>query len=426
MADESGLAWENHPHVFSPGTSMESLTSIPEERATLSMGHCHSAAGSRRGSRSSLTHHNSSSLSKDAFMDARPWHTNLRRQNSAPQLEVSRSRQRLGSSESIGSRSRLSSLESVNSDGSSRASRCPACCALPHDDVDPFSSGRTSPAVGSQRRNALRRKYSGPGSDVAQNSNQRQSPRPSSVGESNSFGEVDAVVKRNGPHSHLTHSNSFGEMDSNRSHSGRRRSERSSVDESDLPGQHTARRLSDRGSANSDSSQSTPRRRSKRLSSNESDDLFGETPAITRRRNARKLSNQHDRRKSNPSGIERRNSYGHPESRGTHQHNSDSACNGHRKSSLGAADSKSRGRQKSDKEKLPVTTGRHSGYFDLNRALEELRKAGGDAEKVIFDRCVSVGCSLLSVFFPSSDVSIFFQESSSAVPQIFPCRTWVD
>ena len=416
MADESGLAWENHPHVFSPGTSMESLTSIPEERATLSVGHCHSAAGSRRGSRSSLTHHNSSSLSKDAFMDARPWHTNLRRQNSAPQLEVSRSRQRLGSSESIGSRSRLSSLESVNSDGSSRASRCPACCALPHDDVDPFSSGRTSPAVGSQRRNALRRKYSGPGSDVAQNSNQRQSPRPSSVGESSSFGEVDAMVKRNGPHSQLTHSNSFGEMDSNHSHSGRRRSERSSVDESDLPGHHTARRLSDRGSANLDSSQSTPRRRSKRLSSNESDDLFGETPAITRRRNARKLSNQHDRRKSYPSGIECR----------THQHNSNSACNGHRKSSLGAADSKSRGRRKSDKEKLPVTTGRHSGYFDLNRALEELRKAGGDAEKVIFDRCVSVGCSLLSVFFPSSDVSIFFQESSSAVPQIFPCRTWVD
>ena len=280
MADESGLAWENHPHVFSPGTSMESLTSIPEERATLSVGHCHSAAGSRRGSRSSLTHHNSSSLSKDAFMDARPWHTNLRRQNSAPQLEVSRSRQRLGSSESIGSRSRLSSLESVNSDGSSRASRCPACCALPHDDVDPFSSGRTSPAVGSQRRNALRRKYSGPGSDVAQNSNQRQSPRPSSVGESSSFGEVDAMVKRNGPHSQLTHSNSFGEMDSNHSHSGRRRSERSSVDESDLPGHHTARRLSDRGSANLDSSQSTPRRRSKRLSSNESDDLFGETLSL--------------------------------------------------------------------------------------------------------------------------------------------------
>ena len=444
MADESGLALENHQHVFSPGTSMESLTSIPEERATVSS-RFHGGATSRRGSKSSLTCHHSGGLSKDPAVDARPWHTSLRRQNSAPQLErtvdkLSRSRQRLGSSDSVSSRSRHGSSESVNSDAGSRASRCPACCALSHDDADPFSSGRTSPAVGAQRRTALHRNNNSYGSDVIQSNssfsaaNQRQNVRHSSVNKSNSFGEADDAAMRNGPNSHLNNCNSLREMDSAHSHSGRRRSERMSVDECDLPGQHTARRLSERGSGNPDShGQNSPRRRSERLSSNENDDPFDQTPDTARRRNARRPSNQHNagqntsRRKSEHSGIERQNSCGHPESHRTHQHNTDSAFTPNhrtarsgsnlsssragagrsklsRKSSLGTADSTSKVRRRSDVEKLSVSMRRRSGYFDLDKTLEELRRAGGDAEKVNFD-CHVFGGTICSVYILFNFVS---------------------
>ncbi|XP_070204311.1 unconventional myosin-XVIIIa-like isoform X2 [Littorina saxatilis] len=372
-------AWEtsshHSQHGFTPGTSMESLSSIPEGRITPSC-HFHSK---QRTTSTTLTRHHSTTLGRgdSPGNDARPWHSSLRRQNSAPQLEPPAKnkhlhRQRLGSSESVSSRSRHGSSESVNSDSpGNRTSRCSACSSLAHEEVDPFSPWKAKPAVKVRRKIGVRRNYNSHGGDGVQSGSsfsaadlQGQGRHPAMDKSNNSFGEADRraarrrggdsmddsdhragrrgedsfddndhrvaeeggddfdeadeeVVMRRGRRSGERQSNSFGEEDSAHSHTGRRRSDRHSGGDYEIPGSHTTRRVSERASAHHESqghgTHDTPAKKSDRLSSG-----HNHSPADqSQRKRVERPSGVHNERPSSmhserPSSVHNEHSSGLP------------------------------------------------------------------------------------------------------------------